>query len=281
MASDLVLVIGAADTGRAPMTAAMLRRRLQERGYRTPVESAGVLGHDGDSATAEAIAAIEQMGLDISDHRARSLTEDLAAAARLMIAVDSGTAKVARARFPDASARIQTLGELAGRPRDIPDPFKMQIGAWLIYAREIDSLIGAALPRILEQLGAPAEPAAAPPPEPPAAQPQVAPERAEAVDRIVKLVQLAAQMPGVVDWSAARAQIEADLERISGMAAGPADLCVAYAGLLRAALALTPAPPSAARLAALGEGVARLAAPVDQEALTRFSAQLGGWSSLA
>jgi protein-tyrosine-phosphatase len=257
------------------MTAAMLRRRLRA----ARVESAGVLGHDDDPPTGEAIATMEQMRLDIADHRARTMTEELAAEATLIVAVDSGTARVARARFPEAAPRIRTLGELAGTQRDIPDPFKMQIGAWLAYAREIDQLIAAALPRIREHLPAHAAPDDEPAAffEPPAVT--VAAERSEAAQRIAQLIAVAAQMPGVVDWAAARGQIEAALDRIGATPAGPGDMVAAYTGLLRAALALTPPPPSPGKLAALADAVVHLAAPITTEALAAFSARLGGWTS--
>jgi protein-tyrosine-phosphatase len=280
MSQTLLLVIGAADTGRAPMTAAMLRRKLAPYGPLVAVESAGVLGHDDDPPTGEAIATMEQMGLDIAGHRARSLSTELVAAAALLIAVDSGTASVARARFPEAAARMQTLGELTGRQRDIPDPFKMQLGAWLTYARELDRLLTAALPRIHQELPAPPTTEEQPvaPFEPGAAA--VAPERVEAARRIEQLIRVAAGMPGVMDWAAARQQIEADLGRIGALPAGPADMAPAFSGLLRAALALTPAPPTPGKLAALAEAAALLAAPVSQEALAAFSARLGGWAGL-
>jgi protein-tyrosine phosphatase len=278
MAQTVIVVIGAADTGRAPLTAAMLRKRLAHHGPELRVESAGVLGHDGDPPTGEAVAAADQLELDISRHRARSLTDELAAAAALLVAVDAGSARVARARFPDAAARTHTLGELAGTGRDIPDPFKMQLGAWLAYAREIDQLLAAALPRIREHL--PEAPAA---PTPAAADtpiPAITPERAAAAGRIAELLQLAVRLPAVVDWAAARAQIEADLALVGGAPASPADMAPAYTGLLRAALALTPAPPTPARLAALADAAARLGAPVSGEALQSFSKTLGGWASL-
>src|SRR5262245_46027813 len=146
----IILLIGGADTGRAPMAAALLRRLLDQRGYRWGVGSAGVLGHDGDPAEIEARETMTHMGLSVDDHQARSLTDELVEQAALLLAIDSGTALVLRARFPAAAARTYTLGALAGRQRDIPDPFRMQIGAWITYAREIAALLEAALPRIAE-----------------------------------------------------------------------------------------------------------------------------------
>ena len=145
-----ILLVGAADTGRAPMAAALLRRLLDARGHAWAVESCGVLGHDGAVAEVEARDTMVHMGLDIAEHEARSIDEALAARAALILTIDRGTALVVRARFPDMAVRTFSLGELAGRARDIPDPFRMQIGAWMTYAREIEAMLEAALPRIAE-----------------------------------------------------------------------------------------------------------------------------------
>jgi protein-tyrosine-phosphatase len=279
-----ILVVGAADTGRAPITAALLRLKLAERGAQAEVASAGVLGHDGDPPTAEALATMDQLGIDLASHTARTLTDEIVDAAALLLAVDSGTARVAKLRFPAASERTLTLGTLAGRQRDIPDPFKMQLGAWLAYAREIDALLAAAMPRILEYL--PAEQRAGtsalanPQAELVRSTPPVAPERTAAATRIAQLLRLAAQMPGVVDWQAARTQIEAELTATAAQPAVPSDLVAAYAGLLRAALALTPPPPSPGKLTALAEAATHLAVPVGQEELDALSRQIGGWPAL-
>ncbi len=310
----LILLVGGADTGRAPMAAALLRRHLAARALPWPVESAGVLGYDGEPAQAEARDTMAHLGMDIAAHQARTLTDDLARGAALLLAIDRGTALVIQARYPEAVDRIMTLGELAGRPRDIPDPFKMQLGAWMTYAREIDALLGTALPRIIELLpptetlyGEPS--VAAPPTNPerggegegeneqspisnlqsPIAEretgptdhgPQTTDSRQATVERLDRLILVVAQMPGVVDWAAARAQVEADLGRLGAAPRAAGDLVAAYGGLLRAALALTSAPPSAGQLAALREAIGRLLHPVGQPELNDLSAQLATWATL-
>lgn len=278
----IILLSGAADTGRAPMAAALLRRLLETRFHDWAVESCGVLGHDGAVAEVEARDTMVHMGLDIAEHQARSLDDDLAARAALIITLDRGTALVVRARFPDAAARTFSLGELAGRARDIPDPFRMQIGAWMTYAREIESMLQAALPRIVELMPATtkdegrrtADEHQVSSPQSPIS------ERAEAAGRIAQLLQIAAQMPGVIDWSAARARIEADLMPIAAAPQGPGDLIAAYAGLLRAVLALLPATLSAGQLAALQRAANRLAQPIAQAELNELSGQIATLPSL-
>jgi protein-tyrosine phosphatase len=283
---ETIIILGAADTGRAPMTAAMLRRMLEDRRVAASIESAGILGHDGDGPTSDAVATLDQMGIDIGDHIARSLTDELADHAALLIAVDAGVARVAQARFPAAAAKIAVLGELAGRTRDIPDPFKMQIGAWLTYASEIERMLRAAMPRILTRIGAleesavaSAEAATAVVPPIPEAAGELPPERIAAVGQIQRLLGIIEQMPEIIDWGAARAQLEVLYEQCQ-VTPYSTDLAPALVGAVRAALGLTPEHPTAGQLAALRDVAASLGRPIPQATLAAFSLRIGGWSSL-
>ncbi|MEI8167395.1 MAG: low molecular weight phosphatase family protein [Chloroflexales bacterium] len=275
MIERLVLIVGGADTGRAPMAAALLERIVARQALGWTVESAGVVGHDGDPAETEARAALLVLGLDLSAHRARSLTAELAQAARVRVAIDSGVARVLQANYSTLS--IATLGGLAGRARDIPDPFRMQVGAWLQYAGEIEALLLAGLPRLRALVAGEAvrEEAAAPvppsqPEPPPAPQPRQS-ERLAAGERASRILGLVADLPGVMNWVAARAQIEADLALME-IPLVPGDLARPYVALVRALLTLTAVPPTAAQVAALRSAVRRLRAPItpaDLEAVTQ------------
>jgi protein-tyrosine-phosphatase len=277
-----ILLIGGADTSRAPMAAALLRRLLNQRGYRWDVGSAGVLGHDGDAAEIEARETMRHMNLSIDDHQARSLTDELAASAALLLAVDSGTALVLGARFPAAAARTYTLGALAGRQRDIPDPFRMQIGAWITYAREIATLLEAALPRIVELMPTTDQRPTTNGERPTTDQGLQTTDdaRRAATERIARLLQTIADAPGVVDWLSARERLEADLGAVAAAPRDGGDLAAAYVGLLRAALTMTPATPSPGQAAALRAAAARLGDPIGQSDLNELSARLGGWAAL-
>ncbi len=275
-----ILVIGAADTSRAPMAAALLRRLLDSQGRAWHVGSAGVLGHDDDPPEIEARDAMAHMGLDIGEHCARSLSDALVAEAALLVAVDSGIARVVQTRFPEAAERTRSLGDLAGRGRDIPDPFRMQMGAWLTYARELHMLLEAALPRIVEIMEASRQ-------KPPARAKVVqdtadaAPTSARdvAVNRMMHLLAFAEKMPHVLDWAAARAQIEDDL----AMAAKPIDsrdLSAIYADLSRAVLALSATPPTAGQIAALRSVAERFNRSVQQDDVTWLSGQIATWAAL-
>lgn len=270
-----ILIIGGADTGRAPMAAALLRRLSAARGYRWTIESAGVLGHDGDEAEPEARDAMEALGLDISAHQARSLTEPAAAQATLLIAVERGVALVVSSRFPHTRANTHILGELAQRARDIPDPFRMQLGAWMTYAREIEALLIAALPQIATLVAEPTES-----PIPIAESPAETTTRNAAIKRIGTLIHMLGEMPDVIDWSAARLRIETDLDTIATSPLAATDLVNAYVGLLRAALALSSSPPSIGQRTAFHKAIEHLTNPIAQSDLNTFSAQLARWGTI-
>ena len=82
-----ILLVGAADTGRAPMAAALLRRRLGTHAHPWAVESAGVLGHDGAAAEVEARDTMVHLGLDIGSHEARSITDAIVHQADRRVAI--------------------------------------------------------------------------------------------------------------------------------------------------------------------------------------------------
>ncbi|MFV9504368.1 MAG: hypothetical protein AB4911_07365 [Oscillochloridaceae bacterium umkhey_bin13] len=279
------------------MAVALLWRLLAAQGLNWSLSSAGVVGHDDAPAEAEARAAMAALGLDLTEHRARLLSDELIAEATLLIAIDTGIARVLRARYPQRQSF--TLGELAGRNRDVPDPFRMQIGAWLQYANEIEALLRAGLPRLHQLLGPdlahatppsvtpsvvqPAEasgPIAPAQPVPPAApalvateQPNTLATRTALVTRACQILELLADLPALIVWPAARAQLQTDLAVLAQPMA-PGDLAQPYVSLVQALFDLVATPPRPVQALALRDALARLATPIDPEAISALSATL-------
>ncbi len=312
-----IVIVGGADTGRAPVTAALLRRLLATRNLDWVVESAGVLGHDDDVAQPEARDALAVMGLDLSDHRARSLTDELAASATVLLAVDSGTARVLHLRYPAALPRITTLGVLADRQRDIPDPFRMQVGVWLNYAREIEALLKAGLDSLLALVGPPDLQQSAPmgdssQPQPigpdaddepgvpvetpsdtssaadvtvptlttllPASEPAPAPDRSQAVARCERLLALLAEIPDLMSWDNVRRQLEAEIRSIGTMPQPATDLSQPYTAMLLALLGISTTMPGATQCAMLSNAIGRLREIIDAQAIAALSAEMARWA---
>ncbi len=274
--APVVLIVGAADTGRAPIAAALLRRLAQERGQTWDIASAGVVGHDDEPLQPTARDALAVLGLSLDNHLARSLTDELATSANVLIAIDSGIARVLRSRYPQVT--IVSLGELAGRNRDIPDPAGMQIGAWLHYSREMEQLLKAGFERLQSLLCGETLPKASPSSPPPTTvppQPADAPsERQTICTQALRLLDTIQMMPDVIDWAAARNRLQTTLAELIPLASGPTDLTMLYVEALNRWLSQHSTVPSAKQIARLRAAIERLQQPVDQVAV----AEIMHWS---
>ncbi len=277
-----ILIVGGADTGRAPMAVALLRQLLAEHAPTCCVASAGVTGHDDDPPEVEARDAMAAFGMDIAAHRARSISAELVQSATLLIAIDRGIAHVLRHYYPTARDKILTLSELAGTERDIPDPFRMQVGAWMAYARAMQQMLTDALPHLLAHLtGAPPESpvvsSAPAPPEPPAPPPPDTPPRTAVLARLERVLAMLHDMPDLLDWQQVQRQIEASLQTIASEPVAAGDLALSYTALLNTLVHSANAPLHPHQVQMLQTAVARLHQPIDQLALNELAAMLAHW----
>ncbi len=293
-----ILIVGGADTGRAPMAVALLQRLLTGSQLHWYVSSAGVVGHDDSPAETEARDAMQALGLDISNHQARFFTDDLAASATALITVDSGTARVIRMRYPEYAPRIMSLGELAGRQRDIPDPFRMPLAAWIGYAREIEQMLQTGLDRLIALVNGDTAPNQTPArTESPVSNPlqvnqtngtsvdsilptnelpQPTRAREEIVERCERLLTLMIDIPALIAWNNARQQLANELRALESVGNMPDEPKQSYVALLQTALT-TPAHPTGEQLNLLRTAFRRLNTAIDQSALNALSDDLRNW----
>ena len=105
--------------------------RLVERYFKdlgcqeTRIEEPGITkwGLEGDPAAAGSQAVMEDLGIDISDHRARRVDYDLLDSVDLILTMENGHKEALCMEFPAFSERIYLLSEMAGDKSDIEDPY--------------------------------------------------------------------------------------------------------------------------------------------------------------
>lgn len=117
-----VLVVCHGNICRSPFAAALLERALAPAGVR--VESAGFVGPNR-AAPPEAVAAAGRCGVDLTTHRSRLLTPDLARWADLIVVMDPTQRREVRERFGRLWRDLIVLGDLDPAPlgaRTIQDP---------------------------------------------------------------------------------------------------------------------------------------------------------------
>ena len=117
-----MLVLCHGNICRSPIAAALLARELAPLDI--GVRSAGFVGFNRP-APAEAVAAAECHGVDLSDHRSRLVTADLVRTADLIVVMDSTQRRLVCERFGRRPTDMMVLGDFDPVPvetRTIRDP---------------------------------------------------------------------------------------------------------------------------------------------------------------
>ena len=137
---------------RSPMAEAFLNRILAREGLAADyaVRSAGVWAADGRPASPYAIQVMARRGIDISGHRAHSLTQADVEEADVILVMASEHAEVIETLLPQYKLKIHLLSEIAGRRYDIPDPGGGPLYEYLQCADELEDLIERNYPQIFE-----------------------------------------------------------------------------------------------------------------------------------
>ena len=131
-----LLVVCNGNIFRSPFAAAVLRRRLDPWGVQ--VESAGFLGANRP-APPDARAAAAKRGVDLSPHRSRMVTAELAHGADLIVVMDTVQRRAICERFGRLPRDVVLLGDLDPEPlaaRTIEDPVEQGVDVCsAVYAR--------------------------------------------------------------------------------------------------------------------------------------------------
>ncbi|AEG16920.1 protein tyrosine phosphatase [Desulfofundulus kuznetsovii DSM 6115] len=154
-----VLFVCTGNTCRSSMAEALARDMLARKGLQGEVEvvSAGIAALPGSEASPQAVAVMEEMGLDLKSHRATLLTRRDVEEADLVLTMTQSHKKLIQEQLPDQEEKIFTLAEYAGRGGDVPDPFGGPVDVYRQCAGELRYLISLALDRLAAEKAGPAQ----------------------------------------------------------------------------------------------------------------------------
>jgi protein-tyrosine phosphatase len=93
---------------------------------------------------------MHEWALDISAHRSRSITDDIARTFDLILVMEEGHREALCIEFPDLADRIYRLSDMAGQSYDIPDPISGPIAEVRAVAHEMDAVLQQGFERIVE-----------------------------------------------------------------------------------------------------------------------------------
>ena len=122
-----ILVVCVGNICRSPMAEALLKSALRGQDGIT-VESAGLGALVGHPAAGYALELMDEMGEDISEHRARQIHPDMVAAADLVLVMEAGHKRAIDDADPTARGKVHRLGEW--QDKDIDDPHRQPKAAF-------------------------------------------------------------------------------------------------------------------------------------------------------
>lgn len=136
------------------MAMGLLRRRLAQDGLdgEVIVTSAGVYGLDGSPASQPGVDVLAERGIDISGHRAHTVTKQEIAEADLVLVMEEAQRKTLFYSYPDQLIKIFLLSEMSGDYRDIKDPYRRPREEYERCADDLTMLIERGYPAILKRL---------------------------------------------------------------------------------------------------------------------------------
>ncbi len=129
-----ILFVCTGNTCRSVMAHGLLQKMLEEKAQQAErgsgedeqitIASAGLAALEGQPATPEALAQLQEEGVDFSHHRARRVTREMLEEADLVLAMTRSHLASLQQHFPDFQEKIWLFSRYClDREEDIPDPF--------------------------------------------------------------------------------------------------------------------------------------------------------------
>lgn len=133
-----LLFVCTGNTCRSPLAEGIGRSMF---GDLVQVSSAGMDAWDGDPVSPHVVEILKERKIDLSQHRARRITEELMADADWVIPMTLAQEEGLKRRFPHCIHKIRRLGNWGGENRDIIDPWMGSLEVYRQTALEITDLL--------------------------------------------------------------------------------------------------------------------------------------------
>lgn len=119
-----ILIVCTANICRSPLVEAILRDKLEQRGYRDwTVSSAGTWAEWERPAARYSQKIAQSIGLDLSGHIAKMITVEMMAESDLVLVMTNNHKEALQIDFKDQAHKVFLMSEMIGRQYDVVDPY--------------------------------------------------------------------------------------------------------------------------------------------------------------
>jgi protein-tyrosine-phosphatase len=142
-----VLFVCTGNTCRSAMCEGIFSHLVENKSIE--VFSAGISADEGANASENAVEALNQIGIDISNHKSKLLTKDDILNADLVLCMTDVHKMLIQNACPNEKHKIHTLCEYAkGTNEKISDPYGMDINTYISCAKNLKELIEIVLKKV-------------------------------------------------------------------------------------------------------------------------------------
>ncbi len=146
----VVLFVCTGNVCRSPMAAGLLNAKIQREGDGGTIvaQSAGTWALEGQPASENAATVMAERGIELADHRGRTVTRGWLAQAAVVIVMTRSHREALNAEFPEFQRKIHLMSELKNRAAgiqtlefDIADPYGGPLTEYRSCALTLERLI--------------------------------------------------------------------------------------------------------------------------------------------